>query len=135
MPDRTLRHSLAAAAPILCAIHCAATPVAVAIMPTFAIGEAAERALFGASAVLAGWALTTGTRVHRDARPTLLAGLGLVVWALHLLETSASHVAGEGAIAAAALVVAGALIWNARLRHVAEDRACACSTCGHPEAS
>lgn len=131
MPARTLRHSLAAAAPLLCAIHCVATPLLVAVLPAFAMGHAAEVAMFGVSVVLVGWAVRTGTVVHRHVGPTLMAGLGVSSWGA-LLFGALPPVGGELGIALAALLTAGGLVWNARLRHSAGEVGCSCTSCGHP---
>lgn len=119
-------------APLACAIHCALTPVLVAAMPALALSRTAELALFGASGFLATWATLSGTRVHRDARPAITVGAGLTSWGAQLL--AAAPPAGEAGLAGAAAVTAVGLLWNARLRHLAEERACACPACGHPEA-
>ncbi|HEX6041854.1 MAG TPA: hypothetical protein VFZ20_27675, partial [Longimicrobium sp.] len=52
----------AAAAPLLCAAHCLATPLVLALAPRFAPGEAAERAVLAGSILLAGAAAELGRR-------------------------------------------------------------------------
>lgn len=131
MTTRVLRHSLAAAAPLLCAVHCVATPLLVAVLPAFAMGEAAEVVLFVASVLLVGWATLSGSRVHRQAGPALVVGLGLSTWG-GLLFGALPAVGGELGIALAALVTAAGLVWNARLRHVMAEVGCGCTACGHP---
>lgn len=133
MTARVLRHSLAAAAPLVCAVHCVATPLLVAVLPAFAMGHAAEVALFVVSVLLVGWATLTGSRVHRQAGPAIVVGLGLATWG-GLLFGALPAVGGELGIALAALVTAGGLVWNARLRHAAPDDGCGCTSCGHPAA-
>ena len=133
MTTRVLRHSLAAAAPLLCAVHCVATPLLVAVLPAFAMGHRAEVVLFVASVVLVGWATLSGSRVHRHAEPALVVGLGLSVWG-GLLFGALPAIGGELGIALAALVTAGGLVWNARLRHLTADDGCGCTSCGHPAA-
>ncbi len=131
MPTRVLRHSLAAAAPLLCAVHCVATPVLVAVLPAFAMGHTAELVIFGVSVVLVGWATLSGSRVHRQAGPALVVSLGMSAWGGMLLGALPS-IGGELGIALAALLTAGGLVWNARLRHVTAEGGCACTSCGHP---
>jgi hypothetical protein len=133
MSARTLRHSLVAAAPLLCAIHCVATPLFVAVMPAFALGHTAEVVMFTASVVLVGWATWTGTRVHRQLAPAAVGAIGLCGWGGQLFGALPS-IGGELGIAMAALVTAGSLVWNARLRHSAAEMGCSCTSCGHPTA-
>lgn len=131
MTARPLRHSLAAAAPLLCAIHCVATPLLVAVLPAIALGHAAEVAMFSASVVLAGWSVRSGTVVHHRAGPALVAGLGLGMWGA-LLFGALPPLGGELGIALAALCTASGLLWNARLRHSSSEVGCSCTSCGHP---
>ena len=131
MPARAIRHSLAAAAPLLCAIHCVATPLLVAVMPAFAMGHTAEVVMLAASVVLVGWATWSGTLVHRHVGPALVAGLGLSLWGGQLFGALPA-VGGELGIALAALLTAAGLMWNARLRHSATEIGCSCTSCGHP---
>lgn len=131
MTTRVLRHSLAAAAPLLCAVHCVATPLLVAVMPAFAVGHTAEVMMFVTSVALVVWATRSGTMVHRHAGPAMVAGLGLSTWGALLFGVLPS-VGGELGIALAALLTAGGLVWNARLRHWATEMGCSCTSCGHP---
>jgi hypothetical protein len=131
MPARALRHSLAAAAPLLCAIHCVATPLLVAVLPAFAMGHTAELTMFAVTVVLATWAVRSGTVVHRHPGPALVAGLGVSSWGGQLFDALPTF-GGELGIALAALFTAAGLVWNARLRHSASAECCDCVSCGHP---
>ncbi|TVP42448.1 MAG: MerC domain-containing protein [Gemmatimonadales bacterium] len=130
----------ASAAPILCAIHCALTPIVVVMAPALALGDTVEFALLGITIVLAAWALTRGLRQHGDMRPVLPIAIGLVAWGASLLDFF-QPVPEEATTILATLVVAGGLIWNARL-HCSTDAEmpCAHHGCeadapfpGHPE--
>lgn len=117
----------ASVAPVACAIHCAATPLLIAVAPAFAVGEAAEWTLFGLSVVVVAWALSSGLRRHRNLRPALVIGLGLAAWAASLLH--AFHpIPEEVTTVIAALTVAAGLIWNARL-DCASGKAAPCGEC------
>lgn len=133
MPTRVLRHSLAATAPLLCAIHCVATPVLVAVLPAFVMSHAAEVGMFATSGALVGWAIRSGTRVHRQVGPALLAAFGLSAWGGQLFGALPTP-PGEVGLALAALITAVGLVWNARLRHRAAAIGCSCASCVHPAA-
>jgi hypothetical protein len=119
----------ASAAPLLCAAHCALTPLLVVAAPTLAPGETVEFVLYGGTILLASWALAKGLRQHGDLRPVLPIALGLVAWGASLLHVF-HPIPEEATTVVAALVVAGGLVWNARL-HCAVDAetACGCDTC------
>lgn len=116
----------AAAVPLLCAVHCLASPVLVMAAPALALGHGAEALVQAVSAVLAGLMAWSGTRAH--GRRAVLAPIvaGVVLWAAPalvgwtgMMETAA-HAAGG-------ILLAGGMIWSARLRHDA-----ACHHCGCP---
>ncbi|CAN5743317.1 hypothetical protein BH23GEM11_BH23GEM11_15100 [soil metagenome] len=104
----------ASAAPILCAIHCALTPILVVVAPAFALGETVEFALLGIAIAAAWWAMSRGLRQHGDVRPIVPIVVGLVAWGASLLHVF-HPVPEEPTTILATLVVAGGLIWNARL--------------------
>lgn len=133
MTSRSLRHSLSALAPLICAVHCAATPLLVALMPALELSHAVEQWLFVASVPLVGWSLLTGFRVHGDLRPALLTVVGLAMWG-GLLAHLFVAATGEWPLVAAALVTVVGLVWNARRRHLFESNPCPCASCGHPDA-
>jgi hypothetical protein len=113
----------ASAAPLLCAVHCAATPILVLAAPTLAPTPAVERMMLGGTALLAAVAWWYGYRRHRRILPALPILLGLMVWAgaLLFLGTGSSEVIGSGA---GSVMVAAGLLWNAWLRHRVVCRNC-----------
>jgi hypothetical protein len=115
----------ASAAPILCAIHCALTPIVVVMAPAFALGETVEFALLGITIVVAGWALHRGLGQHGDVRPVLPIAVGLLAWGASLFDVF-QPIPEEATTILATLVVAGGLIWNARL-HCGTDAEIPCS--------
>jgi hypothetical protein len=119
----------ASLAPALCAVHCAVTPVLVLIAPTLAPGAAVEFGLYGATVLVAAWAMAKGLRQHGDYRPVLPIAAGLVFWGASILLLF-HPVPEELTTIVAALVVASALVWNARLQCAADaESACACQVC------
>ncbi len=128
MPTRIHRHSVSAVAPFLCAIHCVLTPLLVAVVPSLGHHPTVEYTLFGATTLLAIWALRGGWRIHGDPRPALASALGLALWGGAL---AVGH--SEFLVGGAALLTASGLLWNGRRRHLAEDVACPCPSCGHPD--
>jgi hypothetical protein len=117
----------ASVAPVACAIHCVATPLLVAVAPAFAVGETAEWVLFGLTLGLVAWALTSGLRRHGNVRPAIVILPALGVWMASLLHVF-HPIPEEATTALAALVVAGGLIWNARM-DCATGEVAACSEC------
>jgi hypothetical protein len=117
-----------AAAPVLCAIHCIATPLVVAVAPNLALGEPFERGLKAGSAVLAVAVLRGGVRVHRRWQVLVPVLAGFLLWLL-------SGLAGGGEArevllsALGGLLVAAGMLWNGRLRHIAVCRSCSCAAC------
>ena len=123
----------APAAPVLCAVHCIATPLVVSLLPAAGAGEAAEPWLLAAVLVLATIALRTELRTHGQRRVLVPAVAGFAVWTASLagwLEP-----APEGLTTTlGSLAVAGAMVWSARLRHAATCRGCGCPAPGHHDA-
>jgi hypothetical protein len=124
------RHRLAAAdrigatASLLCALHCAALPFALAVLPTLGLGFLAdhlfERIFIACASALAITALLHGYRRHHDRRVLVLLIPGLLLlWAGGFL-VDGPDVAGLHAL----LVVLGgscialAHVTNLRLQHV-----------------
>ncbi|HEY0017502.1 MAG TPA: MerC family mercury resistance protein [Longimicrobium sp.] len=112
-----------AAAPLLCAAHCIAAPLAVALVPALAAAEAHERAAMGASLVLALLAVLAGVRVHRRAGPLAVVGAGALLWGATL---ALPRLPEAGAAIAASLLMAAGTLWSARLRHRATCAGCGC---------
>lgn len=115
----------AAAAPLLCAVHCAAAPVLVAVLPSLGVSEGVERVLMALSAALAAGFAISGIRSHGRAVVLLPLAAGLLLWVtgsldlLPVLPEAVAHAAGG------ALMAAG-MLWNANLRHRAACRGCGC---------
>lgn len=121
--SRALRglEAWATAAPLLCAVHCVAAPLLMVLAPALALDEAHERAVLGASVLLAAAAVALGFRTHR--RP----GVWLPVAAGALLFLRPPAVLPEEAVSiAASLLLAAGTFWSARLRHRATCRRCGC---------
>lgn len=115
----------AAAFPLLCAAHCAASPLLVLVAPALALPESVEAVVKLASAALAAWLLWRGMRVHGRVAPALPAALGLAVWAA--AGASGVHGAAErGWTVAGGLLLAAGMFWSGRLRHRAVCRSCGC---------
>lgn len=116
-------------APLLCAVHCAAAPLLVLVAPAVVENPAVEFGLLAATVILAGVALSLGVGRHRNAAPVLPVGVGILAW-----WASLSHVfhpvPEELTTSLAALVVAGGLLWNARLQCLTADPSGpTCSSC------
>lgn len=130
-PPSRLIDRLGAAGSLLCAIHCAALPVLVALLPAlgFALlrGDGIERAFVVFATVLGLASLIQGYRRHRVLRALglLLPGLGLL-WAgvlvpgLHepLVPHALAMAGGGGLVGLAHLV-------NLRIGHHVHGPACA----------
>lgn len=118
-------------APIACAIHCLAAPVAVALSPALAVGKTAEWALLGLTVALVAWAIPAGLRRHGNWGPVALVGAGLALWVVSLLHLIHA-VPEELTTVLGSVTVAVGLFLNARLHCEAPEAAC--SACEHGEA-
>src|SRR6188768_3601535 len=74
---------LGATASFLCAIHCAALPFVIALLPlvglSFLADHRFEAGFVGFACVLASFALVSGYRRHRRRLPLMLAAPGLLL--------------------------------------------------------
>jgi hypothetical protein len=128
----TDRSALWAAAPLLCVVHCLATPLLLVVAPVLAPSSRMEQGIMLVSLVLAGVLLARGVRVHRRLAVLAPAGVGALVWVggeltgSHSLAVLLLHAAGG-------LLLAAGLAWNAWLRHEALCRECGCPA--HEEAT
>ena len=111
---------LVACASALCALHCALTPLLVAVTPALALSEAVERAVWAGTVVLGAAMLMLGP-ARSNAAVVLTFGGGAALWAASLAgwleplpETMTS--------AAGGLILAGAMVQSAR---VCQSGACA----------
>lgn len=115
-------------APLLCAIHCAATPVLVAIAPTISKNHVVEVWLLGLSVILAAGALIVSVRRHGRSIVWVPVGLGLIFWAASLAGFF-EPVPETWTTPASSLTVAGGLIWNSRFLSLREKHGCHCPVC------
>lgn len=104
----------------ICAVHCIATPVAMALLPAYA-GEAWESSLAhqlcaGAVALFCLMAAAQGYRKHADWRPVapLAAGLLLVITATFLLPESLHELYETPVLCFGSLALVVGHIWNLR---------------------
>ncbi|TVR52292.1 MAG: MerC domain-containing protein [Gemmatimonadales bacterium] len=119
----------ASLAPALCALHCASAPLLILLAPAVVENPAVEFGMLGVTVVVAVAALFLGVRRHGSPRPIVPVLVGILAW-----WASLSHVfhpvSEELTTALAAMVVAGGLIWNARLHcTVADSCGSACTSC------
>lgn len=116
----------AAAVPLLCAVHCIASPLLLVAAPALAPGHAAEAMVQAVSAVLAAVMAWSGIRVHGRRAVLGPMAAGLVLWCAPALAgwTGAAETAAH---AMGGVLLAAGMIWSARLRHEA-----ACHHCGCP---
>ena len=118
-------------ASLICAVHCAVTPLALLALPVIAahswdgldgiIGafwaDTTEWMFLGVIALLAGFGLLATYPRHRDIRPALLTACGLVVFmTAHLLIESGGGVEIVLDVMGASMI-ALAGFWNRRLCH------------------
>lgn len=120
----------APAAPLLCAVHCVAAPLLVTLLPSLNLGEGLEWWLFAAVLPIAVGVLVAELRVHRHRRIPVVVAAGAALWAASLagwLEPAPETVTTT----LGSLIVAGAMVWSARLRHAATCRDCGCPSPVH----
>lgn len=118
----------APAAPLICAVHCVATPLLVSLLPALHAGEAAERWLFVAVVPVAAATLWRELPVHRRRAVLAPVAGGLALWAASLAGWLEPAPEGVTTTLGSLLVAAG-MVWSARLRHRAACPACGCG--GH----
>jgi hypothetical protein len=117
--------------PVLCALHCAAAPLLVGLLPALAVSGTMEWLLMGASLVIASAVAVAGVRVHREwlIPGALVVGFG--VWGSSLAGFF-EPLPEVGTTVVGSLTVAGALFWNGRRSMRVRGRACGCP--GYDEA-
>jgi hypothetical protein len=130
LPARTRRAAMVSvAAPLLCAAHCMAAPLLVALTPALGHGPA-EIAIQLATLAFAVVLLRAGLRTHGRGMVIAPVVLGALAWV-------AGHAAPESAetalSVAGGLLIAGGMLWNARLRHEAVCHSCGCPAHGHDD--
>ena len=116
---------------LICAIHCALTPLALLALPVIAahssgeldvilgafLAKTTEWVFLGVIGLLAGFGLLATFPVHRDARPAYLSGFGLlllIISHLWLVPESAGEIVLD---VVGASLIAWAGFWNRRLCH------------------
>ena len=119
----------AAAAPLLCAVHCAAAPLAVLALPAFAASESVERGFMGVSALLAAAFLASGIRQHGRWIVAAPVAAGAALWLA--AELPGSPLPHSLTNAFGGLLLASGMLWNATLRHRAACRGCGCPAHAH----
>lgn len=120
--------AIAAAAPLICAIHCAITPLLVVSLPALAGGVWFEVGTYVLSFLLATWSVVTGVRHHGAWQVALPVVGGLLAWGLLLVAPTEPPYA-EALRGVAAATVAVGLLWNARRRHHAGASERCCPAC------
>jgi hypothetical protein len=121
----------------LCAVHCAAVPVALSLASGLQLGflqdERVEWLLISTAALVGLISLASGYRQHRQpaALRTMTAGLSLLVAGRIFHSSSHSFSIGTAASVAGGVTVAAAHLWNVRLahRHCHQGTPAACPAC------
>ena len=128
MITSVLQHG-ARLAPLACAAHCIATPLAVALLPGIA-PHGGEWPLFAAGALLSSGAALSALRLHRRRALAWAAMAAIAAWAASLAGLFAP-LPEELTTLAACVALAAAVHHGARLRHRASCAGCGCP--GHAE--
>jgi hypothetical protein len=118
-----------AALPLACAVHCVAMPLVALFVPVLGHATGVEAAILLVSAVLAAGTTLYGVRAHGRRAVWLPVTAGLALWAASLAGWT-QPVPEPVTTVLGSLLVAGALVVNARLRHEASCRSCGCPA--HP---
>lgn len=116
------------AASLLCAVHCALLPLALAFLPALGLGVGGwvdiDQAFVVFATLLGLSTLSLGVRRHRAFRAwaLLLPGLALV-WAGAFTALHDHSLLHASVMTTGGLLLAGAHLWNLRLTHAASLRA------------
>lgn len=114
--------------PVACAVHCAAAPFLVAILPGVSVGEAWEWLFLAVSGAL-GVGVLLRLPGKREGRAILALGAGgLALWAASLLGWTAP-VAEAVSSGTGALMLASAMLIGSHSRAARRANACGCSAC------
>ncbi len=118
-------------ASLICAVHCAVTPLALLALPVIAahswdgldgilgafLAQTTEWVFVGVIALLAGFGLLATYPRHRDIRPALLTIIGLIVLVISHLWVEAGSGTEIFLDVFGASLIAWAGFWNRRLCH------------------
>ena len=118
-------------ASLICAVHCAVTPLALLALPVIAAhswdgldgvlgifwAETTEWVFLGVIVLLAGFGLLATYPRHRDIRPTILTVIGIFILLVSHLWVEAGSVHEIGLDVLGASFIAWAGFWNRRLCH------------------
>lgn len=124
-PNTALRKAdrVGFAASLLCAVHCALLPLAIALLPTLGLGAGGwvdlDQAFVVFATLLGGTTLALGYRRHRAFRAWALLVPGLaLVWAGSFTSLHDSHGTLHAVVMTlGGLALAGAHLLNLRLSH------------------
>ncbi|HEX8274912.1 MAG TPA: MerC domain-containing protein [Longimicrobiaceae bacterium] len=132
MSDSSLRRPAlwSAALPLACAVHCVLMPLAALFVPFLAPAHDLEVVIMLASAVLAAALTRGGVRAHGRRAVWIPLALGVAVWGACVAHVAAPLPEPVTAVLGS-LLVAGGMVWNARLRHEAACRSCGCPAHHH----
>ena len=103
-------------APLVCAIHCVATPVIVLAVPVLGHIPALEWGAWVLAVVIGVPDLRSGWSIHRSVLPVGIAALSIPLWGFTLAFHHGDHTSPIP-LAVAAVATSAALLINARLRH------------------
>lgn len=102
-------------APVVCAVHCLATPILLVVAPAIAGSWQLEGILMLVAILFSVPAIWRGYSLHRRAEVWLPAVLGALLWGAELAGLF-SVVPGVLLTLTGSTLMAGALLWNFRLR-------------------
>ncbi|MBS0590110.1 MAG: MerC domain-containing protein [Proteobacteria bacterium] len=114
---------IGATASFLCAIHCAALPFVLTVLPTLGLGflgdHRFERIFIAFASLLALSSLSRGYRRHRVASALVVAGVGIVLLWLGawLFDSGEAPIVHASLVTLGGCAVACAHILNLRLAH------------------
>ncbi|HEY4556551.1 MAG TPA: MerC domain-containing protein [Lysobacter sp.] len=124
LPDSRLRKAdrVGFTASLLCAIHCALLPIALALVPALGLGAGGWVDIDQGFVVFAGLlgvtTMTLGYRRHREFHAWVLLAAGLVLVGLASFTSLHSHSLGHAVLMTiGGLALAGAHLMNLRLTH------------------
>ncbi|MBN8726154.1 MAG: MerC domain-containing protein [Xanthomonadales bacterium] len=122
-PSRLARYTdrFGATAAFLCAVHCAALPLLIGLLPALGLGFLAdhgfERGFVAFASVLAASSLILGFRRHHDLRAFALLAPGVVLLVAGVATEPAGTIVHAVLVTGGGLLVALAHLANQRLSH------------------